>query len=70
MCVSNTCEDRRSQTCSCPILVFRPDVVDGCTLEEKEEEVHRAEDYDYRKGGIYDDSLIFSDGKSEEVRRD
>jgi hypothetical protein len=70
MCVSDTCEDRCPQTFSCPILVFRPEIVDRCTLEEKEEEVHRAKDHDYRKGGVYDDSLIFPDGKSEEVRGD
>lgn len=50
-----------------PIIVFGPEVADGCALEHQEEEVHCAEKQDDCQGNIYDASLVSFAGETQEI---
>jgi hypothetical protein len=50
-----------------PIIVFGPEVADGCALEDQEEEVHCAEKQDDCEGNIYDASLVSFAGETQEI---
>jgi len=49
------------------IIIFGPEVADGCALEDQEEEVHCAEKEDDYQGNIYDANLVSFAGETQEI---
>lgn len=59
VCICDVREDGVLQTGSIPSFISCPEVVDGCALEEEEEEVHCAEEKDDRECNVDGLNLVF-----------